>query len=84
MAQYLDTDGDSTTGRRFVIQAPTVTVINDAGEEVDVLAGVVAGETVANIPAVDSPFASLTVAADAHNALLAALKTAGVMEADAP
>lgn len=36
----------------------------------------------ANIAAVASPFASLTAAADAHNALLAALKAAGLMVAD--
>lgn len=36
----------------------------------------------ANIAAVAVPFADLTAAANAHNALLAALKTAGLMIAD--
>lgn len=39
---------------------------------------------VANIAATTVPFASLTTAAQAYNALLTALKDAGVMEADAP
>lgn len=37
----------------------------------------------ANIAAVAVPFADLTAAANAHNALLAALKAAGVMVPDA-
>lgn len=40
-------------------------------------------EPAANIAAVAVPFADLTAAANAHNALLAALKTAGLMVADA-
>jgi hypothetical protein len=36
----------------------------------------------ANIAAVSVPFADLTAAANAHNALLAAMKTAGLMVAD--
>lgn len=36
----------------------------------------------ANIAAVAVPFADLTAAANAHNALLSALKAAGLMVAD--
>lgn len=79
MAQYLDTDGDSTTGRTFVIQAPVIKVINDAGDQVEILSGTT---QVANIPDTAVPFVSLTTAAQAYNALLAAMKSAGVMVDD--
>ena len=78
MAQYTDTDGVSDVGRAYVVSAPEIRVMV-AGEEVSV----VSDGSVANIAAVAVPFADLTAAATAHNALLAALKAGGVMVADA-
>lgn len=78
MAQYTDNDGVSPGGRTFVISAPRARVIGPGG----VITDLAHRGDVANIPAVDVPFASLTAAAEAHNALLAALKAGGIMVDD--
>lgn len=52
-------------------------------QPVDTVVGESTGMTpAANIAAVAVPFADLTAAANAHNALLSALKAAGLMVAD--
>lgn len=76
MATYIDYDANPDD-RTFVIDADEVTA-NVGG----VSTPLVLNGAVANIAAVSSPFASLTAAADAHNALLAALKAGGVMVDD--
>lgn len=68
-------------------------IVDDAGvetrghdrlmEAADLLADGAGITPAANIAAVAVPFADLTAAANAHNALLAALKAAGLMVADA-
>jgi flagellar basal body P-ring protein FlgI len=81
MATYIDNDTNRGNGRTFVVQADRI-VLENPGTATRGTREVLGTGAVANIEAVAEPFASLTAAAEAFNALLEALKDAGVMEAD--
>lgn len=83
MATYIDDDSNRSNGRILVVQADRI-ILENPGTAVRGTREVLGTGAVANIPDVEEPFASLTVAAQAYNALLAELKAGGVMEPDAP